>query len=143
MLTSLPTRTRTHNDTGFTLIELLVVVLVIGILAAIAIPVFVGQQNQAKDAAAKSDIGNAKQALAAFFTTDGFSYSTLQEEFTSYGLVVSDGTSGLEIHPGPGDELCFQETSASEAIFHANDKGGVESGACESNIVLWAYDYDE
>jgi type IV pilus assembly protein PilA len=62
------------DQRGFTLIELLVVILIIGILAAIALPAFLNQRDKANDVEAKSAVRNAQETLEAFHT-DQASYN--------------------------------------------------------------------
>ena len=57
-----------ETDEGFTLIELLVVIIIIGILAAIAIPIFLNQRKKGYDAQAKSDLRNVATEVESYFT---------------------------------------------------------------------------
>jgi type IV pilus assembly protein PilA len=66
------------SEAGFTLIELLVVMLILGILAAIAIPAFFNQREKAKDASAKSMARTAETAMETYSTENGGSYSEVE-----------------------------------------------------------------
>jgi type IV pilus assembly protein PilA len=68
-------RRRAEEEKGFTLIELLVVILIIGILAAIAIPSFLNQRGKASDAGAKSQVKTMQTAIETYATDHNGDYS--------------------------------------------------------------------
>ena len=80
-------RRRTESEKGFTLIELLVVILIIGILAAIAIPAFLNQRNKAYDSAAKSNLRTAATAEETYATDNNSSYTNVDTSKSSDALV--------------------------------------------------------
>lgn len=110
-------RKRQAGEGGFTLIELLVVIVIIGILAAIAIPAFLNQREKAWEKAVESDLRN----LAVQIETDGVDSSgAFDSTLVANVLADFDGTEGVTVVPTvASDNLSFTITGA-----HANIDNG-------------------
>lgn len=91
------TRDKLRDDEGFTLIELLVVVVIIGVLVAIAVPVYLNYRQGAADKSAQSDMRGAVSTLEQYYTDNNNTYpaAPITKQTASFNLGAATGTTAL------------------------------------------------
>jgi len=117
-----------ERQDGFTLIELLVVIIIIGILAAIAIPVFLNQRNKGYDAEAKSDLRNMA-GFEEIYLNDKDTYGTIAEvQLAEPTLNPSQGVtlSVVRYNGATGYCLSAQGAGSSALWFYDSQAGGIQ-----------------
>jgi type IV pilus assembly protein PilA len=136
-------RERAQAEQGFTLIELLVVILIIGILAAIAIPSFINQRTKGQDAKAKTAVTTAAEAIETYATDNNGKYTGVTvAEIKNIEPTLNDAT-GLVIPATVGTPAAVSDTSYSVQVdsdsgsagggkFAVSKSAGVTTRACQN-----------
>jgi len=146
-------RLRTKKaDEGFTLIELLVVVVIIGVLVAIAVPVYLNYREGAADKAAQSDVRGAISAVEQYYTNNGNAYPASQlSQTATFALpaaaggtagtvTVSAGTTVSVYVPAGGAsyKVCAKNSGGTKNKYYSYDSsvGGSVSGTTNATFSM-------
>ena len=133
MFTGLMHKAR-DRDEGFTLIELLVVVIIIGILAAIAIPTYLNQRESAWRSAVKSDLRSVAADMQTYYAEHGYYHNYAMHSNGTAWWSANGGSEGVSIYPIEPDTdsdktqtFCLmgthEELDGTVAIYESDDGG--------------------
>ena len=117
---------RAQGEDGFTLIELLVVVVIIGILIAIAIPLYLNYQKGAKNKAAASDTRNAIAVIEQCYADGGNNYPATFTSTAGTSVDITCGTSPQgtgKVNISPGDVMTYTLSSDGSSYTIATSAG--------------------
>ncbi len=134
----MPHDTRSHdsNEDGFTLIEILVVILIIGVLAAIAIPSFLGQKNKASDAGAKELARTAETTAEAYETDNKGSYVGLTATvLNAYENTIPITSNSTAAYVDPTTGVTGVSASAYTVVVTAEPTGDTFTIANNSGVI--------
>jgi type IV pilus assembly protein PilA len=124
-------RERISQENGFTLIELLVVILIIGILAAIALPAFLGQRQKAQDAEAKTAVRTAATSMKAFYTDNQTYVGATTTELVKIEPSLAQGQGSTLAISGLGaDAYTVDVTSKTGNHFKVVESAGTANRSC-------------
>jgi len=123
------------NRKGFTLIELLIVVVIIGILAAIAIPKFAATKDKAKLASVKTDVRNLMTSQEAYFS-DFATYGSFANLQTANNFSLSTGNTGAVAAAASGYTTTITNTTITSTIDQCQVQVGAGAASSIDGVII-------
>jgi type IV pilus assembly protein PilA len=124
-------RERSGSESGFTLVELLVVMLILGILAAIAIPSFFNQRDKARDADAKATAKSAQTAIETYATENNGSYADASAERLNE-IEETIPVADITVASTPETYTVTANSPTGNSFSVSREEGGAFSLTCEN-----------